>query len=114
MLGQNKQPISLGDSVINQPGPDWQFIGNEIHQKLNSAPGVVVWGDNLYGAIVYEGTFQCSDSGDRDWIGSVFSFQVKRKLIELQICFIFFRTALISTYFMVTLMRKVQTGNSRG
>ena len=60
-----------------QPPPKWEFIGNEIQQKLNSAPGVVVWGDNLYGGIVYEGTFQCSDGGDRDWIGSVFSFQVK-------------------------------------
>ena len=79
MLGQNKQPISLGDSPYKQLPPNWQFIGNEIQQEVNSAPGVVVWGDNLEGAIVYEGTFQCSDSSDKDWIGSVFSFQVDQK-----------------------------------
>ena len=72
------QSIDLGNN--GQPAPIWTFEdeGKEIHQDVNSSPGVAI-GDTKFSDVEYEGTFfiRTPQGGrDNDWVGAVFSFQV--------------------------------------
>ena len=49
--------------------------GAEIMQTINSHPGVAVGSDVLAG-VDFEGTFYVGYSGDDDYVGFVFSYQV--------------------------------------
>jgi len=59
-----------------QTWPVWTFKdeGKEIHQGVNSSPGVAV-GDTRFTDVVYGGTFFIHKNWDNDWVGVVFSFQ---------------------------------------
>ena len=72
------QSINLGDNSYDQPPPQWEFRdeGKEIYQVLNSDPGVAI-GDAKFSGVEYEGTMFVDCCLDNDWIGAVFSFQVK-------------------------------------
>ena len=58
--------------------PIWTFTdeGKEIHQGANSSPGVAV-GDTRFSDVDYAGTFFIHKNWDNDWVGAVFSFQVR-------------------------------------
>ena len=74
------QPIKMGENTWGQPQPLWQFRneGKEIQQMLNSAPGIAIGNAKLAG-VDFEGTFYVGphDFPDNDFIGIIFSFQVK-------------------------------------
>ena len=72
------QAISMGENSYGQPQPQWEFKdeGKEIHQYINSAPGIAIGSDKL-AAVEFEGTIFVGCCSDNDWVGSVFSFQVK-------------------------------------
>ena len=69
----------MGDS--GQAQPEWEFRndGKEILQKLNSSPGIAI-GRATLSTMEFEGTIYVGDNGDDDWIGALFSFQVKKFL----------------------------------
>ena len=58
--------------------PIWIFSdqGKEIFQQLNSDPTVAV-GSIWFSDVDYEGTLIVENEKDDDWVGVVFSFQVK-------------------------------------
>ena len=78
-------PLSATNSIVigynGQPPPVWNFTdadrGN-IYQSQNSAPSVAI-GDFLFSDVDYEGsiTVEQDNSIDHDFVGVVFSFQVK-------------------------------------
>jgi len=70
------QAIAMGENTWGQPQPHWEFKdeGKEIHQYINSAPGIAIGSDKLSG-VEFEGTIFVGCCYDDDWVGSVFSFQ---------------------------------------
>ena len=76
------QPIAMGENSWGQPQPLWQFKneGKEIQQLLNSAPGIAIGNAKLAG-VDFEGTFYVGPHSplDNDFIGIIFSFQVREK-----------------------------------
>ena len=70
------QAIAMGENEQGQEQPIWTFKneGKEIHQKLNSAPGIAI-GDAQLSGVDFEGTFFVDTDEDGDWIGFIFSFQ---------------------------------------
>ena len=80
------QPIAMGENSWGQPQPLWQFRneGKEIQQMLNSAPGIAIGNAKLAG-VDFEGTFYVGPHSplDNDFIGIIFSFQVRNCLISL-------------------------------
>ena len=77
-------PLSATESTIigynGQDPPKWNFTdadrGN-IYQSQNSAPGVLV-GNIWFSDVEYEGTLTVANANnDHDFVGVVFSFQVK-------------------------------------
>ena len=81
------QAIAMGENVYGQAQPDWTFKndGKEIHQVLNSAPGIAI-GSAQMGGVDFEGTFFVDDDIDGQWVGFVFSFQVNFLNTEIQLC----------------------------
>ena len=76
------QPIAMGENSYNQAQPQWEFRdeGKEIKQLINSAPGIAIDKARLAG-VDFEGTFYvANNTGDNDFIGIVFSFQVSFSL----------------------------------
>ena len=69
------QSIDLGNN--GQPQPIWTFHdeGKEIYQEVNSSPGVAI-GDVAFTNVDFDGTFYIDDT-DSDFVGVIFSFQVK-------------------------------------
>ena len=70
--------ISMGDNSYGQGPPIWQFRdeGKEIFQELNSSPGIAI-GEAKLSAVEFEGTIFVTCCADDDWLGAIFSFQVK-------------------------------------
>ena len=78
-------PLSATESIVignnGQGPPKWDFTdadrGN-IYQSENSAPSVAV-GDLWFSDVDYEGsiTVEQDNSIDHDFVGVVFSYQVK-------------------------------------
>ena len=71
------QAVEMGKNVYGQAQPVWQFRdkGREIHQEINSAPGVAIGKDRL-SSVEFEGTmFVSNNTWDNDWIGVIFSYQ---------------------------------------
>ena len=68
----------MGNNSYDQNQPEWHFKndGKEIYQPLNSAPGIAIGSAQLSG-VDFEGTFIVNDTLDGQWVGFVFSFQVK-------------------------------------
>ena len=70
--------------------PIWKITdeGKEIYQGVNSDPSVAV-GDTRFSNVDYEGTFFVhNNSGDNDWVGVVFSFQVNLYFVRGSLHFI--------------------------
>ena len=67
----------MGENSYNQPPPRWLFAdeGKEIHQYVNSAPGIAI-GDASFNGVEFKGTFFVGDNFDQDWLGTIFAFQV--------------------------------------
>ena len=61
-----------------QGGPVWNLTGGDgnIFQERNSVPSVAV-GDISFSDVDYEGAITVEVSTDHDFVGVVFSFQVK-------------------------------------
>ena len=71
--------------------PIWKITdeGKEIYQGVNSDPSVAV-GDTRFSNVDHEGTFFVhNNSGDNDWVGVVFSFQVNLYFVRGSLHFIF-------------------------
>ena len=68
----------MGDNSYGQGPPIWQFRdeGKEIFQELNSSPGIAI-GEAKLSAVEFEGTIFVACCNDDDWLGAIFSFQVK-------------------------------------
>ena len=71
--------FDLGANAYKQETAKWEFRndGKEVIQTVNSRPGIAV-GKDSFGRVEYVGTMFVNDpNDDDDWIGVVFSFQVK-------------------------------------
>ena len=70
--------IFLG-KIDGQGYPLWDLTGGDgnIYQSANSAPGVAV-GDVWFSDVDYEGVITVENTEDRDFVGVVFSFQVRK------------------------------------
>ena len=80
------QPIAMGENIYKQAPPIWQFRnqGKEIHQEVNSAPGIAIGKAKLSGVDIEATIFIGNETRDNDWVGIVFSYQVpKFTLIKL-------------------------------
>ena len=77
------QNISMGENSYSQEYPVWSFRdeGREIHQYLNSAPGVAI-GDKKFSAIDFQGTIFIDTNKDGDWLGLVFAYQVLNIVLQ--------------------------------
>ena len=73
------QPINLCSDCSNKNQPRWEFRdeGKEIHQAINSNAGIAI-GDTSLAGVEFEGTIYIGKNWDNDWVGSIFSFQVKK------------------------------------
>ena len=77
------ESIILGRNRIGQFPPVWNstdMVGGEnftLYQSANSAPGVAV-GDVWFSDVDYEGVITVENTEDRDFVGVVFSFQVRK------------------------------------
>ena len=71
------QPINLCDTCGSNPVWEFRDEGKEIWQGINSNAGIAV-GNIALSAVEFEGTIYVNNSVDNDFVGSVFSFQVKR------------------------------------
>ena len=71
--------IFLG-GITGQGYPLWDLTRGDgnIYQSGNSAPGVAV-GDVWFTDVDYEGVITVENIKDHDFVGVVFSFQVKNK-----------------------------------
>ena len=72
------QMVALDPKGSNQKDPNWVILndGAEIVQTLNSDPGLAV-GDTWFGGVDYEGTMFVNTPHDDDYMGFIFSYQVK-------------------------------------
>ena len=70
--------IALDPHGASQSDPKWELRnkGAEIVQTLNSDPGLAIGPDKIEG-VDFEGTFFVNTYSDDDYVGFVFSFQVK-------------------------------------
>lgn len=70
--------IALDPHGASQADPKWELRnkGAEIVQTLNSDPGLAIGQDKIEG-VDFEGTFFVNTYSDDDYVGFVFSFQVK-------------------------------------
>ena len=70
--------IALDPHGASQSDPKWELRnkGAEIVQTLNSDPGLAIGQDKIEG-VDFEGTFFVNTRSDDDYVGFVFSFQVK-------------------------------------
>ena len=70
--------IALDAHGTSQSDPKWELRnkGAEIVQTLNSDPGLAIGPDKIEG-VDFEGTFFVNTRRDDDYVGFVFSFQVK-------------------------------------
>ena len=84
------QAIEMGENSYGQPPPRWLFAdeGKEIHQYVNSAPGIAI-GDASFAGVEFRGTFFVGDNYDHDWLGSIFAFQVSNSSLTGTACLIF-------------------------
>ena len=71
------QLIDMGENSYSQPHPVWELKneGKEIHQLINSAPGIGI-GNAKLTSVEFEGTIYIDCCSDDDWLGSIFSYQV--------------------------------------
>ena len=74
----NFKTIALDPHGTSQSDPKWELRnkGAEIVQTLNSDPGLAIGPDKIEG-VDFEGTFFVNTRSDDDYVGFVFSFQVK-------------------------------------
>ena len=74
----NFKTIALDPHGTSQADPKWELRnkGAEIVQTLNSDPGLAIGPDKIEG-VDFEGTFFVNTRSDDDYVGFVFSFQVK-------------------------------------
>ena len=79
-----KQPIAMGENVYKQAPPIWQFRneGKEIHQEINSAPGIAVGKAKLSGVDIEATIYIGNETRDNDWVGLVFSYQVPKNVLS--------------------------------
>ena len=70
----------MGENRNAQAKAEWIFgaNGTEIRQKVNGAPGLAI-GNVKFEGVILEGTMFVK-AADDDWIGAIFSYQVKSKL----------------------------------
>ena len=71
----------MGENVYGQNHPVWEFKneGKEIHQNINSAPGIAI-GNAKLSSVDFEGTMFVANNWDYDYIGVIFSYQVFKSL----------------------------------
>lgn len=72
--------IALDPYGTAQQDPLWRIVnaGAEIHQLLNSDPGIAI-GPDIFSGVDFEGTFYIEDDTDDDFVGFVFSYQDNTK-----------------------------------
>ncbi|XP_042885175.1 cartilage oligomeric matrix protein-like [Penaeus japonicus] len=78
----NLQMVNLQPS--SSVAPKWVVYdgGAEIHQNVNSAPGLAV-GDASMESVDFEGTFFIEDTSDDDYVGFTFSYQSNAKFYAM-------------------------------